>query len=80
MDKELDEFDVEIKTELEPVSTYQNPTATIFEVIRMMEACPICGSKMHLTHFADFSELTSTEVGRCDECGYKGKRQLSRLQ
>jgi C4-type Zn-finger protein len=46
----------------------------------MMEACPICGSKMQLTHFADFSDLTSTEIGRCDECGFKGKKQLSRLQ
>lgn len=80
MDKEFDEFDTDVQTELEAYTPYQNPTATVFEAIKLMEACPICGSKLHLTHFADYHQMTSFEASRCDECGYKSKKNMSRLQ
>ena len=81
MDKEFDDaLDLDLDEELKNLTPYPNPTAPAQEVIRLLETCPICGSGLHSTHFADFSLLTSHEVVRCDDCGYKAQRDMSRLQ
>jgi C4-type Zn-finger protein len=50
------------------------------EVMRLLETCPVCANRLHFTHFSDFSRLVAFEVVRCDECGYKVKKQMTRLQ
>lgn len=80
MDKELDELEFDAEKELESLTPYENPSASPQEVMRVMETCPVCASRLHFTHFADFTRLVAHEVVRCDECGYKVKKQMSRLQ
>lgn len=80
MDKELDEFDLDAERELEALVPYENPSASPQEVMRLLETCPVCANRLHFTHFSDFSRLVAHEVVRCDECGYKVKKQMNRLQ
>jgi C4-type Zn-finger protein len=81
MEKKFDEnFDEELEQEVENFIPYQNPTASVDEAIRLIEGCPICGCKLHFTHFTDFARMASHEVVRCDECGYRAKKDMSTLQ
>lgn len=78
MDKEAEDFDTDPQQEID-LSPYQNPTASIIEAIRLMESCPVCGSRVHFTSFADFSRMTTHEVSRCEDCGYRAKKAMTRL-
>lgn len=82
MEKKLDELtDEEIaEGEVENFVPYQNPTVTPDEALRMIEGCPICGNRMHFTNFTDFARMVSHEVCRCDECGYRAKKDMMQLQ
>ena len=80
MDKELDEVEFDTEKELEQLSPYENPTGSPQEVMRCLETCPVCAARLHFTHFADFTRMVAHEVVRCDECGYKFKKNLARLQ
>lgn len=81
MEKKLEEsFEDETETEVENFVPYQNPTATKDEAIRLLEGCPICGCKLHFTNFSDFARMVSHEVVRCEECGYRAKKDMSILQ
>ena len=73
-------FEDEVEQEMETFIPYQNPTASVDEAIRLIEGCPICGCKLHFPHFTDFARLVSHEVVRCDECGYRAKKDMSTLQ
>lgn len=80
MDREFEEgMDAEQGQELEFIP-YQNPTASVQEAIRLLESCPVCGCKIHFVNFADFARMTSHEVVRCDECGYKARKDMVNLQ
>ena len=79
MRKELDDV-VDEEKEAENFVPYQNPTATIPEALRLLEACPVCGSQLHFTNFSDFARLVSHEVVRCEDCGYRAKKDMSQLQ
>ncbi|MCO5143711.1 MAG: hypothetical protein M9962_11535 [Oligoflexia bacterium] len=79
MDKELDDYLPETE-EPENYVPYQNPTASVEEAIRLLEGCPVCGCRMHATIFSDFARMVSHEVVRCDECGYRAKKDMSHLQ
>jgi len=81
MEKKLEEtFEEESEAEVENFVPYQNPTATKDEAIRLLEGCPICGCKLHFTNFSDFARMVSHEVVRCEECGYRAKKEMSILQ
>jgi hypothetical protein len=81
MEKKLEEtLDEENETTLESFVPYQNPTASVDEAIRLIEACPVCGVRLHFTNFTDFARLVSHEVVRCDECGYRAKKDMTQLQ
>ena len=82
MEKKFDEnFEEEItEGEVENFVPYQNPTASVDEAIRLIEGCPVCGCKMHFTNFTDFARMVSHEVCRCDECGYRAKKDMTQLQ
>lgn len=81
MDKDFDELLTENEAlENENYTPYQNPTAPVDEAIRLMEGCPVCGAKLHFTNFTDFARMVSHEVVRCDECGYRSKRDMKDLQ
>jgi C4-type Zn-finger protein len=81
MDKKFEEnLEDEVEQEMENFVPYQNPTASADEAIRMIEGCPVCGCKLHFTNFTDFARLVSHEVVRCDECGYRAKKDMSSLQ
>lgn len=81
MDKDNDDLamEAEMNQELEQLVPYQNPTASIDEALRLMEACPVCGNHLHATSFADFGRMLTHEVVRCDDCGYKARKEMSRL-
>ena len=79
-DKEEAALELELQQEMELLAPYLNPTpSSVEEVIRLMEACPVCGNRMHFTHFADFARLLTHESVRCDDCGYRAKREFVRL-
>lgn len=82
MEKKFDDFnDDELEsTEVETFVPYQNPTASADEAVRMLEGCPVCGCKLHFTNFSDFTRMVSHEVVRCDECGYRAKKDITQLQ
>ena len=81
MDKDFDEvIDDSEQPETENFVPYQNPTGSVDEVIRLLEACPICGCKLHFTNFTDFARMVSHEVVRCDECGYRAKKDMTQMQ
>ncbi len=81
MDKKLDDrFEDEGEREVENFVPYQNPTGSVEEVIRLAEACPVCGCKLMFTNFTDFARMISHEVVRCDECGYRAKKDMAQLQ
>ena len=82
MDKDRDEVgqELELQQEMDLLTPYLNPTpSSVEEIVRIMEACPVCGNQMHFTHFADFARLLTHESVRCDDCGYRAKRELVRL-
>jgi hypothetical protein len=82
VDNERDDaaLELDLQQEMEVLTPYQNPTPNSHEeVIRMMEACPVCGNRMHFTHFADFTRLLTHETVRCEDCGYRAKREFVRL-
>lgn len=78
MEKDLENFEEE--TETENFVPYQNPTASVEEAIRLIEACPVCGCRLHSTNFTDFARMVGHEVVRCDECGYRARKDMSQLQ
>lgn len=80
MDKDLEELEFDPEKELEQLAPYENPTASPQEVMRLMETCPVCASRLHFSHFSDFTRLLAHEVARCEECGYKVKKHINRLQ
>lgn len=82
MDKKFDEFETEENEspQIENFVPYQNPTASVDEAIRLIEACPVCGVRLHFTNFTDFARLVSHEVVRCDDCGYRAKKDMTQLQ
>ena len=81
MEKKLDEvLEDEMEQEVENFVPYQNPTVSVDEAIRLIEGCPVCGTKMHFTNFTDFARMVSHEVCRCDECGYRAKKDMTQLQ
>lgn len=80
MDKELEDLEFDAEKELEQLVPYENPSASPLEVMRALETCPVCASRLHFTHFSDFTRLVAHEVVRCDECGYKVKKNVNRLQ
>ena len=72
--------DFDLQSELEALQPYVSPTGSREEVMRQMESCPVCGSQLQFTYFADFTNLTTNEVVRCPECNYrarKGHRSLN---
>lgn len=82
MEKKLDDLlDEELDQEQqENFIPYQSPTASVEEAIRLIEGCPVCGCRLHFTNFSDFARMVSHEVVRCDECGYRAKRDMTQLQ
>lgn len=82
MDKKNDDFiDEEADgVEAEAFVPYQNPTASVDEALRLLEGCPVCGCRLHFTNFSDFARMVSHEVVRCDECGYRAKKDITQLQ
>jgi C4-type Zn-finger protein len=82
MEKKFDEnFEDEVEaSEVENFVPYQNPTANADEALRLIEGCPICGCKLHFTNFTDFARMVSHEVVRCDDCGYRAKKDMMQLQ
>ena len=81
MDKKYDEFESEEnETQVENFVPYQNPTVSAEEAIRLLESCPVCGTRMHFTNFTDFARMVSHEVCRCDDCGYRAKKDMTQLQ
>lgn len=81
MDKKQDDFrDEELDKEMENFVPYVSPTGGVAEVIKGLESCPVCGCNLHFTNFTDFARMVSHEVVRCDECGYRAKKDMSNLQ
>jgi C4-type Zn-finger protein len=81
MDKDLEILDEETtEQESQNFLPYQNPTVSAEEAIRLLEACPVCGCKLHFTNFTDFARMVGHEVVRCEECGYRAKKDMSQLQ
>lgn len=81
MEKKMDEiFEEETETTVENFVPYQNPTVSADEAIRLLEACPVCGVRLHFTNFTDFARMVSHEVVRCDDCGYRAKKEMTQLQ
>ena len=81
MDKNSDDFlEEEVEAGEENFVPYQNPTASVEEAVRLLEGCPVCGCKLHFTNFSDFTRMVSHEVVRCDECGYRAKKDLTNIQ
>lgn len=80
MAKDLEEVFEDETPEAETFIPYQSPTGSVEDVIRMLESCPLCGAKMHFTNFSDFARMVSHEVCRCEECGYRAKKDMSQLQ
>ena len=82
MDKKFDEYLEEEgePQEVENFTPYQNPTASVDEALRLIQACPVCACKLHFTNFTDFARMVSHEVVRCEECGYRAKRDMTQLQ
>lgn len=81
MEKKMEEIlDEEQETEVENFVPYQNPSVSADEAIRMIEGCPVCGCRMHFTNFTDFARMVSHEVVRCDDCGYRAKKDMMQLQ
>ena len=81
MKSEFDDFiEEEAEVEQENFVPYLSPTASADEVLRQLEACPICCCKLHFTNFTDFARMVSHEVVRCGECGYQAKKDMTQLQ
>ncbi len=74
-----DATEAEIQTEMENMQPYISPTATKEEVIRKLESCPVCGSQLHFTYFADFAHMATNEIARCNECNYRHRKGLQAL-
>ena len=45
------------------------------EVIKKIDECPICKSKLVLSHFPDYKNLIVQETARCLDCG-NGNRKV----
>ena len=67
------------KNSLEDILLHVDATASKEEIIRQMETCPICGGKLRFSYFADFPNLCTNEIARCNECHYRSKRGLKAL-
>ncbi len=82
MDKELDDtLDLDTQSEIESTpSLYQNPTLPADEALKLLESCPVCNCRVRFTNFSDFARLISHEVIRCEECGYRAKKDMNHLQ
>lgn len=79
--KELEDLqDLELQSELEKLQPYIDTTASKEDIIRQLEGCPICGSRLHFTYFADMVNLNTHEVANCNECGYRFRNPNHQLQ
>ncbi len=74
-----DSSELDLGNEMEALQPYVSPTATKEEVIRKLENCPVCGSQLHFTYFADFAHMATNEVARCNECNYRSRKGLQAL-
>lgn len=78
--KDLEDFnEVDLQAELEGLQPYVSPTASRDEVIRQLETCPVCASQLQFTYFADFTNMATNEVVRCNECNYRARKGLQSL-
>jgi len=50
------------------------------EVIARHVSCSLCGSRLHFTHYTDFSRNLTQEVAKCPECQIKIRKVMYRLQ
>jgi hypothetical protein len=48
---------------------------TADEIKEKMDKCPVCGSKLLLSHMPDYRNLFVQETARCMECG-AGNRKV----
>lgn len=64
---------------LEDILLYVDATASREEIIKQMESCPVCGGKLRFSYFADFSNLCTNEIARCNECHYRSKKGVKAL-
>ena len=80
MDKEREEAIEVEQSEIENFVPYQNPTLSVEDAVRLFESCPVCSCRVRFTNFSDFARLVSHEVVRCEECGYRAKKDMSNLQ
>ena len=79
MEDSEDNLDLDFQSDWETLQPYISPTAKKEEVIRQMESCPVCGSQLQFTYFADFVSLMTNEVVRCYECNYQLRKGLKSL-
>ena len=79
--RDFDEYtdDTDMQSEMEALQPYISPTAPKEDIIRQLETCPICGNQLQFTYFADFINLSTHEVVRCNDCNYRARKGLQSL-
>jgi len=55
-------------------------SGTVDDVKSQMEVCTICGSRLILKHFSDFTNLVMQEKAKCMECGVRVRNCLYQMQ
>lgn len=51
----------------------------IEQVHKVLNECPVCGSKMVHTHLSDYKNLYIHENSRCTDCGHGNRKKIHHL-
>ncbi|MFW5887896.1 MAG: hypothetical protein ACOCUH_03755 [Bacteriovoracia bacterium] len=53
---------------------YEEYFGGVEEVMRQMDECKVCGSRLVFNHLPDYKNLLIQESARCLECGHDNRK------
>lgn len=70
----MKELDTDIKVEC-----FEEYFGEKDEMLKKIDACQSCGSKLMLSHLPDYKNLVIQETARCIECGKVIRKMMSSI-
>jgi ribosomal protein S27AE len=55
---------------------FEEYLVSVDDVKKQIDECPVCGSKLLLSHMPDYKNLLVQETARCIECGASDRKVI----
>lgn len=61
------------------IEKYEEYYGSVSQVLKIIEDCSLCGSKLILTHIGHMNDLFLEEKANCPDCGHKKIKTIHSL-